>query len=159
MTSKKISRGAIITFSYLSFVCCAQQKPSFHQTGNYIVTVVSDGEKVSDFNRDLIHRININSKQLDKLKGEINDANKLNLTIDKTLAGEIVGISVVASDYALLETLGLEQEDLITAVNKTRANNTSAIQLFIPTLEADSKASITIQRRGQPHKLLYFLQR
>lgn len=134
---------------------CSSSAPHIEQTGNYKVTVVSDGEEVKDFNNALVHRITLSDFQIEIMKEKFNQPEKIKLKNEKSLAGDIVGVFPISSDVQLFRQLAFERGDVLTAVNRQRITAESFAKLFFESLKQNQETTMTIQRRGIPHKLIY----
>lgn len=137
------------------FVGCSSSQPTIEQTGNYKITVLNDGEAVADFNKELVHRVFLTQPQIEALEQKFNQPDTIKLKNEKSLAEDIVGVFPISSDVQLFRTLAFERGDVLTAVNRQRISAESFAKLFFESLKQNQETTMTIQRRGMPHKLIY----
>ena len=71
------------------------------------------------------------------------------------MADDIVGVFPISSDVQLFRQLAFERGDVLTAVNRQRITAENFAKLFFESLKQNQETTMTIQRRGMPHKLIY----
>ena len=131
--------------------------------GNFRVSVSANGAPVKDFNEQLIHRVIVNKKDLvllstSSVAGSVPFTGKS----ERDHFGEIAGVRLTEIRTAkVLPTLGLQDGDLLTAVGKKHTTSLDDLKQLAIDLIAGSatekRASLTLIRRGRPHKILYSL--
>jgi hypothetical protein len=142
----------------------SQNRSALKSPGNnFRVSVSSDGQPVTDFTQKLVHRITLSKSDLKRLAQSSNSQSvpfKGNLERDQQ--GKIAGLRITEiRTPEVLPTLGLEDGDLLTAIGKKQPRSLSdlaQLALELASLTAkDKTSSITVVRRGRPHKIIYSL--
>lgn len=133
-----------------------QPKP----TGEFKVSVAVDGKSVNDFSTELVHRMQVTPQEVKRLAATL--PKRVNVPFgsvpEVSFTGDSVGFRLTpkrSSSESL--TLGLRAGDVVTAINKTHPSSVLDFRELISSLQSDKRASITILRSGEPHKILYYL--
>ncbi|MCB0324678.1 MAG: hypothetical protein KDD69_13945, partial [Bdellovibrionales bacterium] len=53
--------------------------------------------------------------------------------------------------------IGLQENDVLTAVGIRLVKRNQDLQALFADLQRDKQATLTLERNGQPHKILYYL--
>lgn len=160
MMRPHFSRRILFLFGTLVFSAACSSKPTYELVpGEFEVSVKADGKAVSNHEQKLVHRVELAQKDLDQVMSTWPE--RLNIPFsseaEKDVRGDVVGLRLSWSGSAL-PTLGLQDGDVLTAVGKRHAQNLRDLSGVIFALENRELASVTIERQGQPHKLLYYLK-
>lgn len=138
-----------------------QRNYQIRQTGNVSVKVSMGGERVTDLEKQLVHRIEISAKKLDLIKAEGSAELHLPFLLKKEIdqRGLVMGLKVFQSKNSLLtlEDLGLKERDLLTAIGTKILTSAKDFELFVKILRNRGELSLTLERDFQPHKILYYL--
>ena len=71
--------------------------------------------------------------------------------------GKVMGVKVGKVRPGALTDLGLRQGDIVTAVNAKHASTVRDLGYLYVSLREEKTASLTFEREGQPHKILYYV--
>jgi hypothetical protein len=155
---------ALLTLLFVSS-CSGESRPdpAWDVQGDhqFKVSVYSGGKEVKDFNTQLIHRVDISPEQLKRVFGA--DDRQLRLpftgTGEKDRFGKIAGVRVgrFQSPEGGPQAFGLKNQDLITAIGVQRATSIDDFRRLGKELSTTKSSSITLEREGRPHKILYSL--
>ncbi len=129
------------------------------RTGQFEVSVTSGGEKVSNFHTPLVHRVTVSTRELDAFLAPDRKTILLPFKARKVrdLKGEVKGIRVVQIDSVKTNSLGLRDNDLLTAVGRVHLKQPQDMSLLFSDLQREKQATLTLEREGKPHKILYYL--
>lgn len=132
-----------------------QQKRS----GEFKVSVSTDGEQVSNFRTPLVHRVSVSPRELRAYLSEDRQALVLPFQARRVrdLKGGVKGIRVVKILSGKRSALGLIQNDLLTAVGRQHLSGLQDLGTLFTVLRTEKQASLTLEREGKPHKILYYL--
>ena len=155
------------TLFLLLFTSCMQtseqQKYQIQPTGDIDVQVSMGGQKITDLDKQLIHRIEISSRTLDLLKPEGSNGLRLPFLVKKEVdqRGLVMGLKVFRSKEGplSLEDLGLQERDLLTAIGTKLLTSAKDFELFVKILRNKRELSMTLERDFQPHKIIYYLSK
>lgn len=124
------------------------------------VSVQSQGKNIVDFHLPLVHRVALSRKEIDRVVG----SPPPKLSEDRDSHGGVVGLRVVDDPVgiSLIDYLGLERGDIITAFGKEKPERwsdfTKMLTALIERPPTDTNpTTLTLIRRGQPNKVLYYL--
>lgn len=140
----------------------SQPKESKIGKSNYKVSVRTDGGDIKNFETALVHRMYYKPAELDALKHDWPDSfsKQLKGTPEFDTLGKLMGVRIVATSGASSkEMLGFKLGDLITAAGTTHIGSLDQLDTVLSDLSAKRQASITLVRNGQPHKILYYLEK
>ncbi len=155
-------KRSMLLFVLVFMNSCVVSKPNWRDnlesTGNYKVSVTTDGEEVGDFSTNLIHHINVRPKQLEITQSKWFNTENIESVTEYTAAKEVIGFRLVVYRSEVAEVLGLKQGDLITAVGKVLGEDIADMRALFRDLNTTGKATLTMQRDGKPHKMLYYLR-
>ncbi|MFN8392420.1 MAG: PDZ domain-containing protein [Bdellovibrionota bacterium] len=152
-----------ITFllSFMAFVGCSSNPPEpnyeVRADHQFKVSVYSDGREVKDFNAPLVHRVDLTAAQLAQIGGTPMKL-PFQASSEKDGLGKVSGVRVLrpkAGDNPSM--LGLQEKDLVTAVGTVRVKSVDDFRTLFDQLRGSKSASITVERQGKPHKILYYL--
>ena len=74
--------------------------------------------------------------------------------------GRVTGVRIVASKRGGNPALiGLREKDLVTAVGMKPMRRIEDLRALALDLECEKASSLTLERNGKPHKILYFISR
>lgn len=140
--------------------CSRGTKPVIERTtrtGEYHVSVYSAGNEVKDFGDRLVHYVTLSPADVEKL---ISDKGEAILPFDGIMEvdhkGQPSGFRIEqAFDRGRTERLGFREDDIVTAIGRTRSTSIADMDKFVQALRENREETITIIRDGQPHKLLY----
>lgn len=140
------------------------------ERGDLKVSVRTNGKPVTNFQTPLVHRVEMTAVQslvyFDPKSGRLQLPFIAQAEHDDR--GKTTGIRVVrrSSPAGTSSTpgagndpakLGLADKDLITAVNHTKVSEPTDIAALFTELRKSRTASMTIERGGVPHKILFYL--
>lgn len=135
--------------------------PAAKRDGQFKVSVSTDGKPVEDFKQPLVHRIRVRPAELRSISGAQGKAMSLPFNAKRVidLQGKIKGIRVlnVRPPYGT-QVLGLQNNDLITAVGLRHVDHPNDFSLLFNQLRSEKQATMTLERDGKPHKILYYLE-
>ena len=162
---QNLLQNIFLAFAFLSCNASSPSKiviePLTDSSGNkFHVSVNTNGRELKNFEEPLVHRIILSQVELELLKAT--PQNKLQLPFQGAKEfdnnGKISGLRVVQLDpLSKLPTLGLQNDDIVTAVGLKLVSETSDLIELITSLQNTKQGSITILRAGIPHKILYYL--
>lgn len=158
----KLSALILLIVTLLFTVGCYRQseQPEPERTHRFEVSVKTGGEAVKDFNTSLVHRIILNKDEFNALL--LRTRNKQNVTFvfspDRDSKGGVKGLKVSRAEQRYATMLGFGQGDLITAVGKAQMKNQDPLRVLLNDFQATKKATLTLERNGKPHKILYYLE-
>ncbi len=125
---------------------------------HYRVTVSSGGQAVDNHAEELVHRVELTPQQIKDFLGALGAAGQMPLQGKTELdnQGKPTGYRIKQLDArSPFSLLALRQGDLVTAVGTKHVKNPSDIVAVFDQLNARRNSSITIERGGKPHKILY----
>lgn len=137
-----------------------QGKAGIIREGEFKVSVKSAGEEVEDFQTSLVHRI-VLSEEIRKLSAaEL----PFELSLQRDFSGGLQGIKVgdkSGQEKASLAVIGLLDRDVITAIGRNMAKDVSQLSAFLKVLPhlSQEESSMTLLRRGQPHKVIFLKEK
>ncbi len=148
-----------------SFSACALLQPKssselqHKRTGEFKVSVSTDGEDVSNFKTPLVHRVSVTPQELRRYLSAERNALVLPFQARKVrdLKGGVKGIRVVKIISGKRTALGLLENDLLTAVGRKHLSGLQDLGKLFSQLQTEKQASLTLEREGKPHKILYYL--
>ncbi len=126
------------------------------------VRVVSGGEVQRDLEQELVHRVELSKEDIRTALRSWPTSLQIPFSgkVQRDAQGELIGVNLSATTQtSMLPRLGLEDNDLLTAVGKKRAESIKDLYFLFEALADKNFASVTVQRNGKPHKILYFLQK
>lgn len=124
---------------------------------SYDVSVYSDGKEVKDFNKELIHRVELPARVVASLSQQ-GSRLPIDGRTERDGRGNVTGIRVITSKQgASPAVLGLRDKDLITAIGARRVRQTEDLRTLFTSLAKDKSTTLTLEREGRPHKILYYL--
>jgi len=146
-------------------VGCAAKKPQpklelVRSKGEYKVFVTSDGKTVDDFSIELIHRISLTRQEFGQYMKDWPKTLPLPFASrnEKDSRGNPSGVRIVqVNKKAGLHGLGLQRNDLVTAVGTKHTYTSQDMWLLFKLLGEQQRATLTLVRDGKPHKILYSL--
>lgn len=145
----------IISFTFVS--ACASPKPGpVILDSEMQVSVSTNGKPVQNFETALVHRISVPKKFASNLLVSSAKGIPLKTAPEKDQNGKITGLRIRSSqDSSVLSTLGLQPNDLITAIGQKHAEKPTDLVDLFQSLVQTKEFSITLERSGMPHKILY----
>jgi len=155
---KKIFLIIFLSSSVAGCSSSAKQDTIEIQRGHdYRVSVYSDGKEVKDFNSALVDRL-ILSRQAMEILSSKQSAIPLSGRPERDNRGQSSGVRITAGENPKgLAMFGFREKDLLTAVGTRRAQSIDDLRYIMPALEKEKMASVTLERNGKPHKILYYL--
>lgn len=140
-----------------------QSIPELEQRrSGFKVSVETGGKPVADFSTQLVHRVVLTPEQIDTVMASWPDRLYLPFEAqpDRDTWGKICGIKVtrMKSD-SNLPNLGLKLGDRVTAVGVSHTKESRDLWKLFDQLRRNSEASLTLEREGKPHKILYYLSK
>ena len=148
----------------LAFSACgAQSKYEFmpRTPGKYEVSVKSGSSDVKNFEQSLVHRVELKKRDLDVMMSSMPDGINIPFSSSpqRDIRGGVTGLKLHSLGGSQnLPNLGLREGDLLTAVNKDHIRDLKDLSKLVGALKAENAASMTLERGGQPHKILYYLK-
>lgn len=126
----------------------------------YQVSVSAGGREIRDFSTPLVHRLSLPSRAVDQMLKAWPD--RVDVPFDGSTArdtrGKVMGVKVARlRSTQATELLGLRQGDIVTAVNAKRATTVRDMGVLLNELREKKSATLTLEREGRPHKILYYL--
>jgi len=152
----------ILSIIFLVLACSCSS--SARSSRRFEVTVSENGKKVSDLSKQLVHRIGFSASELEDIFGTNSSEMEQSLSLRTQLdhLRRVTGLEVSGEGRKLTDEareLGLMNGDLVTAVGLSRVKNTVDFWQMYESLKKQGSATITLQRQGDAHKILYFLKR
>jgi len=138
----------------------AARRPQAELLGDYRVSVSSGGREIKDFEKRLVHHIEIPRARVEEIVRPWPKGLNLALIgrVDKDMRGGVAGLKMRMGGSGVSGAeLGLEDNDLVTAVETKRVTDVRGFYPLFAALLKDGKASLTFDRGGVPHKLFYYL--
>jgi len=137
----------------VSFIGCSSPKPTptFESTGQFKISVKSGGEEMKDLDSQLLHRKDLSQAELKALRvaaGMVTGTDALDQK------GKRYGIRLRSRD---LSALGLQPEDVITAVGEKTSPTRGDLEQFFREIPKTGESRMTFDRRGTPHKIILSL--
>jgi hypothetical protein len=122
------------------------------------VTVKSDGKEVKDSNASLIHRVTLSPTELATV-GRLTkpESGTIRLKRESDNRGGTIGLRIQLASPEQAKLLGLQNNDIVTAVGKTGATKLRSLEPLVQGLQAKKSETLTLIRGGKPHKILYYL--
>ena len=167
-TSRQIFSLAEI--GHISLICCAllcgcapganKDSPEIvGRTGEYSVTVSSGGKELQDFSTPLVHRVSLKQRTIDEILKFW--PKRLDLPFDGTAErdnrGKVMGLRITTlKPKRDLGALGLKKGDLLTAAEQKLMTTPRDFIHVFDSLKESGLGTITIERDGVPHKILYY---
>ena len=140
--------------------CSAGSQPEKYEVrraGDYHVSVYSDGKEVKDFNSALVERLIISRQAIDILNSKQTQI-PVSGKPERDNRGQSAGVRISTGvNPKGLSMFGFREKDLLTAVGNRRAESIDDLRYISPTLEKGKVATVTLERNGKPHKILYYL--
>ena len=152
--------GAALVLLFSSCTSLSSKEPVLEKReGDFKVSVASNGKAVSNFNEQLVHRVTLSPAELKKVFVKPPKDIRLPFTAQKIFDGRggIKGVKVTnfrANGGS--SSFGLEENDIVTAFGRNHAKSPSDFWLLYQELMKESTATVTLERKGQPHKILFF---
>lgn len=123
------------------------------------VSVTSGGREVKDFNEKLVQRVAIGPDQVEEVLKMWPE--KVLVPFDGVAArdgrGKVMGVRVGKMRSGSPTNLGLRPGDIVTAVNAKHASTVRDLGYLFVALREQKTASLTFEREGKPHKILYYV--
>jgi len=135
-----------------------EPKYTLEHERDYKVTVYQDGREVKDFNNPLVVRVNVSPALLASLAHAPTEL-PFNAVRENDNHGKAKGLRIHSGKAgpAGAMSLGLKERDLVTAVGQKRIEKLEDFRLLASELNATKMASVTLERDGKPHKILYYI--
>jgi len=172
MTKRQLQKQIIITtlfFLTLFLQGCALFEPTKPEgpkvvyrapvDSRYKISVKSDGQNLPNLSNQLVHRVDLSREQFDLIV-DVSGNVKLpfRLVPEADSKGEVAGVRVVEDLVdPNLPNLGIKDRDLITALGKDLAHNETSVKYFFEHLSPSTISSLTLLRKGEPHKIFYYV--
>ena len=124
------------------------------------VSVSTNGTPVKNFQDSLVHRIDLTALELARFQNPHTQRLQLPFTAqpERDGRGKTMGVRIPkGSDSKQVAKLGLKPDDLITAVGRKIAHQTEDLSNLFVELRKKKMSSMTVERNGVPHKLLFYL--
>lgn len=145
--------------SVVLFAACSSKPPVTIErvSDDFEVQVSAAGREVKDFQQPLVHRMTLSQDRVRFLHVDVIQRRALpfNAKVELDRRGVVSGVKIFPPKSLVAGELGIESLDLITAVNTKPVRALGDMQLLFKTLDEEKSATMTVIRRGQPHKLLY----
>lgn len=135
-----------------------QEPPQTTRRGRFRVSVESNGKPVADFNDKLVHRVELQPREVQRLFPKGRATPNLPFKAKKVFdsRGSVRGLKITGIKGAPAPSFGLVENDLVTAVGRRQAKSPDAFMQLFQDLEKDKQSSLTLERSGKPHKILFF---
>jgi hypothetical protein len=137
------------------FCGCSSSKPNFVFSNEMKVSVSSDGKAVTDIDKELVHRVTVSSAILAKITKNI-DLRDLPFLVQAEFNSKAEFVGMRLFKYRGGFAYGLEEQDLITAVGKTKLQERKHLLLMFDALNQTGETSLSIVRRGEAQKILLY---
>lgn len=153
----RVVKSNIFAFLFLTAVFlpvfgCSSKKTLAIEKSNYRVSVTSAGKPVKDFADTFLHRIFLSKLQISELRTMLNSNPIPSLeAIDQF--GQHYGTELLAP----VSLLGLDVQDVLTAVERLRVPNVMDLSLALNEADAGKEGTFTFLRKGKSHKTLVSL--
>ncbi len=124
------------------------------------VSVTAGGKRIDTPGEELVHRIYLNA---DSVHAFVKSGKKLKeplvAHVEEDDKGRVIGVRVAQfSPLSALGKLGLKEGDVVTAVGKNLVQKPDDVLQVFDELDREKHGSITVERRGKPHKILINLK-
>lgn len=133
------------------------EEPIIEREGAFKVTVQSGGRNLNNFEHELVHHVSLNRVKLSELQ---RFAHSEKIAIPKSdVRGGFMGLSVRPGiPRNILELLGVGPGDIVTALGTKRTDADTSLEKFLLSLGGAPEASLTFERKGEPHKVLFLVE-
>ena len=124
------------------------------------VSVSTNGAPVKNFQDSLVHRIDLTAQDLARFHNPHTQRLQLPFTAlpERDGRGKTMGVRIPKSaDSKQVAKLGLKPDDLVTAVGRMIAHQAEDLANLFVELRKKKMSSMTVERNGVPHKLLFYL--
>lgn len=138
----------------------AARRPQAELLGDYRVSVSSGGREIKDFEKTLVHYIEIPRAKVEEVVRPWPKGLNLGLIgrVDKDMRGGVAGLKLRMGGSGVSGAeLGLQDNDLVTSVEAKRVTDIRGFYPLFAALLKEGKASLTLDRSGVPHKVFYYL--
>lgn len=125
--------------------------------GEYKVSVTSNGRAVEDFQENLVNRVDVSDTLLAAEVARFRKKQPLQGAPEKDNRGKIAGLRIRSIDPASgMWTQALRTGDVVTAVERKKVTRVADLSDVLITLKAKQLATLTFERSGRPHKVLFY---
>ena len=148
----------VLLLSIFPTACSLSSAPNdIQHTGNFEVTVRSNGREVKNFNQELVHHLTMSRSSL----AELQDYSKREAiaTPRRDSRGAFQGLKVRSQvPRTVLQELGIMPGDVVTAFGTKKVEADMSFEEFLLSFDALDEASLTFERKGEAHKVIYSLE-
>ena len=129
------------------------------RSGDYAVTVSSGGKELRDFSAPLVHRVSLKKRTVEEMLKFW--PKRLDLPFDgaaeRDNRGKVMGVRITSiKPKRDLKSLGLRKGDLLTAAEQKLMTTPRDFVQVLDSLKQSGLGTVTIERDGKPHKILYY---
>jgi general secretion pathway protein C len=155
-----------VSITLLSACALSQRDPAVEASPaarphRFRVSVASGGKVVENPSDELVHRVAITPANMRAIINSSKDQGKvpLNGRAEYDNRGKPMGLRILQLNReSSLSSLGLKEKDLVTAIGPRLVSEPQHILYLFDDLRKSKRSSMTIERSGKPHKILYELQ-
>lgn len=143
-----------LTFASCGLLSSSPEPGEIERSGHFEVKVKANGKEQRNLQETLIHRRDLDAETLSAVQSfsqrtEIAEPRK-----DRQ--GGLYGLKVKKGlPPPVTQALGLEAGDIVTAFGAKRVEADMSFMEYLLSLGALEESSVTLLRRGVPHKVLY----
>lgn len=118
-----------------------------------VVAYDSDNKKV-DASKKYIHRVLVRKESLPNYVQDL----PFSFVPIEDSSGRIRGLMVREKVQIFVDSvMGLTKGDILTSVDRTPVASIRELRQLVDTIRYKGKSTVTIERKGEPHKLFYVL--
>ncbi len=142
-------------------LACSTSSVSLEPGRELQVLVKSQGQQLPNPNTQLVHRYSLSPTQLDRAAGVFASCNSPQRAFvpERDRQNNLMGLRVTRSGAASFVDLGVQEGDIVTALNKTGLPNPCDFSRWLSELQRAGSGSATLLRLGAPHKLFFIIER
>ncbi len=163
MIRQIIKAVIVVVVVSIELAGCAGLSKKSEDDSKFKVSVQSSGKPVKDFSTPLVHRITVSKYDFNRYtRSKVGGKPEILTTFQPVhTAGPkspVYGLKLIAVSGATGgSALGLQLNDIVTAVGPDHVVKSSDFQQLFQHLLKDKTVSVTLMRGGKPHKIIYYL--
>ena len=151
----------LLVFALFFSACSMKPKAEiiYPKERKFDVSVYEGNKQIKNPSASLVHRYQLSPSVLNKLGQDVSKSLPFSFRTVNDAKGMPKGIKL--SSHGITSgkiSMGLQHNDIVTAINKTHVTKESQLSILTKTLKADSKATLTLERKGKPHKIYYKIE-
>jgi hypothetical protein len=155
-----------LSAALLSACALSERDPALEATPavqqhRFRVSVASGGKVVENPSDELVHRVGLTRANIRAYMNSSKGTGNLPFTArtEYDSRGKPMGLRILQLNReSSLSFLGLKEKDLVTAIGPRLISEPQHILYLFDDLSKSKRSSMTVERSGKPHKILYELQ-